>query len=130
MPTRHGLPGPDEAIHYPGAPQFFSRAWDMSWNTIQAVGPDLRPIGTPEPISEPHAITIYGYSCRSTYVEDHGYEDQSWKRRRAFPAVCFSEVEPAGEYGFVPEHDVTLIDRQEFDEAMARLGTTFAPDAA
>src|SRR6185312_5426245 len=125
MPTRHGLPGPDEATPYPGAPQYFSRQWNMAWNTIQALGPDLKPIGEPESISAPRALTIYGYSCRSTYVEDHAYEDQRWTRGRDFPAVCFSEVERDGEYGFVPEHAVTLIDRQELDEALARIGTTF-----
>jgi hypothetical protein len=88
-PTRWGLPTPSEATPYPGAPQFFRREWN--------------------------GLTIFGYSCRSSYAEDLYLEDETWARRHAFPAVCMSKVEPDGEYGSVPLSDVTEITEAEFN---------------
>jgi hypothetical protein len=60
-------------------------------------------------------LTIYGYASRSSIKEDWTLEDEAWDRRQAFPAVCVSEVEKDGEYGFVPLSEVAEITEEQFN---------------
>lgn len=98
-------PTEDQAIPFPGAPRFFKRLWT-------AYGDKL---------------TIYGYSSRSEYSEDHEMEDESWERTRSFPSICFSVAEPDGEYGFSPFRMVQEITKEEFIQARQRGWTEPVP---
>lgn len=109
MPTRTGLPALVDAVPYPGAPRCFQRLWN------------------PEPDPRPHVHTmlgplmIYGYACRSSYEEDWSVEDGAW-RRGSFPSVCFSELEPDGEYGFTELAAVQEIPEADLRAHAAELG--------
>jgi hypothetical protein len=86
-----------EAEPYPGAPRYFARRWND--------------------------LVIVGYSCRSTFEEDWAVEDRAFDRGKgAFPAVCFSEAEREGEYGFVPLREAVPIKRWELEAMLASLG--------
>jgi hypothetical protein len=71
-------------------------------------------------MSPARQIWIYGYSAPSQFKEDHPLERETWERRRAFPAWCYSVMEPRGEPGIVPLDAVEEISREEFEAAAAR----------
>lgn len=62
-------------------------------------------------------VVIFGYSTRSPYDEDRRVEEADWLRNGRFPAVCFSVLEPTGEYGPVPMAEAFAISREEFETA-------------
>jgi hypothetical protein len=114
------LPGPDTATPYPGSPPFFKRYYNTLNVPLVQSPLDGAQHGAETIITPQMAIMIYGYSCRSPYPEDSAAEAIAWDRSKAFPSVCFSEVEPEGEYGFTPMSQVLEISREEFDKARER----------
>lgn len=92
----------EERVPFPGAPSFFKRMWDY--------GPPNAPMAEPGYAR----LVIYGYSARSRFPEDEEVENSFWTQRKAFPSVCYSMVEPDGEYGFTPLAVCTEISEGEF----------------
>ena len=101
MPTKYGSPTLYEATPFEGAPRYFVRDYREGLNA---------------------PLTIWGYSCRSTYAEDWEVEDTSYGRRHSFPSMCFSEIEVDGEYGFTPLDAAQEITRSELENALELLG--------
>jgi hypothetical protein len=101
MPTRYGSPTLYEAVPFPGAPRFFVRDYNAGLNA---------------------PLTIWGYSCRSTYAEDWQVEETAWGRQHSFPSVCFSAVEPDGEYGMTPLDAAQEVDRATLEDVLEELG--------
>jgi len=127
MPTKHGLPTLYEAVPYPGAPRFFVRRYNMSENTITAIDNAGREVTAPRMPEDfggmaEGELLIWGYSCRSTYEEDWPKELLAFNDRHAFPSVCFSQVEPDGEFGFTPIQQVQPVECWVLESALKDLG--------
>jgi hypothetical protein len=115
------------ATPYPEGPRYFVRDWNLARSTLtplrynanrfQSFGQPLQLLG-----ATPGPVRIYGYSCSSPYWEDRELEDWLWERHKAFPAVCFSTLAPAGEYVFTPAAAAVEITLESLMRELARLG--------
>lgn len=110
---------PDHYEHspFPGVPKFFRRDYDQRGAEVltQAHGVTMYNLTAGE------RLTIYGYSIRSPYPEDHAVEERSYKHLRTFFSMCFSVKVPDGEVGFTPLDEVQEISQAEFERALSRL---------
>lgn len=79
--------------------------------------PEVMKFGSMTVVTPQVVAVIYGFSCRSPYPEDAPYEDERWEVAGEFMSVCFSVMEPNGEFGFTPIEEVTEISREEFEAA-------------
>lgn len=84
---------------FPGVPRYFKRFWSQPG---------------PYSLCPPGGVTIYGYSARSPYAEDHSIENAGFATRRVFPTISFSTLEINGEYGAQPLDAVEEISEAQF----------------
>jgi len=99
-------------------PRYFRRLYRLGDSRL------MTPSGS-EPLypgREAEVLTIWGYAWASPYAEDEAAERYAWERSRGFCAWCFSELEPNGELGFVPQSEVTEVTREELIEGLTALG--------
>lgn len=119
-----------EAVPYPGVPRYFLRRWRATGDGLaeRSLIRSINPDGTSNVTmavggDEGAELAIWGYSCRSTFPEDDAaVEDRAFAENGVFPSVCFSTVEPDGEFGFTPLSLAQPVERWELEAALAQLG--------